>query len=66
MKCVEKEQTTIGGVGMNNAEITIGLATYEIHRHYSGNKTVTDLVKETLMMENLPKKPFDTKDNDGV
>ena len=51
---------------MNNAEITIGLATYEVHRTYSGNKTVTDLVKEALMMENLPKMPFDTKDDDGV
>ena len=66
MKCVKKEQNTIGGVGMNNAEITIGLATYEIHRQYAGDKTVMELVKESLMMENLPKMPFDTKDDDGV
>lgn len=51
---------------MNNAEITIGLATYEIHRQYSGEKTVMELVKESLMMENLPKMPFDSKDDDGV
>ena len=60
------EQNTIGGVGMNNAEVTIGLATYEIHRTYSGNKTAAELVKENLMMENLPNMPFDTKDDDGV
>lgn len=51
---------------MNNAEVTIGLATYEIHRTYSGNKTAAELVKENLMMENLPNMPFDTKDDDGV
>ena len=27
---------------------------------------VMELVKESLMMENLPKMPFDTKDDDGV
>lgn len=66
MKHVEKEQNTIGGVGMNNAEITIGQATYEIHRNFTGNKTVIDLVKESLMMEKQPEMTFDTNDDDGV
>ena len=51
---------------MNQTEITIGLATYEIHRNYSGNKTVADLVKESLMMEKQPKTTFDTKVYDHV
>lgn len=51
---------------MNNAEITIGQATYEIHRNFTGNKTVIDLVKESLMMEKQPEMTFDTNDDDGV
>ena len=66
MKASVLEQNTVGGVLMNQTEITIGLATYEIHRNYSGNKTVADLVKESLMMEKQPKTTFDTKAHDHV
>ena len=51
---------------MNNAEINIENVTYEIHRHYSGNRTVQDLIRESLLLEEVPHPVFDKKAHEGV
>ena len=66
MKHDLQEQNTNGGVVMNNAEINIENVTYEIHRHYSGNRTVQDLIRESLLLEEVPHPVFDKKAHEGV
>lgn len=66
MKIMTMAQNTRGGVVMNNEEIVIGPVTYEVVRLYSGDKNALELIKENLMLENVPQSSFDRRSNDKV
>lgn len=47
------KQTASGGASMDQKQITLGAATYEIHRVFLGSHPAAELIADRLM-QNLP------------
>ena len=56
-------QTTSGGDTMEHQEITLGTVTYEVHRIFTGNQSVAELMMEHLGRAGVEKSSFDGNTN---
>ena len=52
-------QNTCGGEYMEQQEITLGQATYEVSRVYAGTRPASELVAERLVKRLAENPPFD-------
>ena len=52
-------QNTCGGECMEQQEITLGQATYEVSRVYAGTRPASELVAERLVKRLAENPPFD-------
>ena len=52
-------QTTPGGEYMEQQEITLGQATYQVSRVYAGTRPASELVAERLVKRLAENPPFD-------
>ena len=66
MMAAETVQNSGGGEASQMNEIKLGDATYLIHRTFSGDRTVSDLIVDRLVHEKKEKTTFDESTDDAV
>ena len=59
-------QTTPGGECMEQQEITLGQATYQVSRVYAGTRPASELVAERLVKHMAENPPFDEGHTEAV
>lgn len=66
MMTTESVQNSGGGEATQMNEIKLGDATYLVHRTFSGDRTVSDLIVDRLVHKKKEKTTFDESTNDAV
>lgn len=66
MMATETVQNNGGGEGTQMNEIKLGDATYLVHRTFSGDRTVSELIVDRLVHEKKEKTTFDESTDDAV
>ncbi len=66
MMATETVQNSGGGEVTQMNEIKLGDATYLVHRTFSGDRTVSDLIVDRLVHEKKEKTTFDESTDDAV
>ena len=66
MMATETVQNSGGGEVTQMNEIKLGDATYLVHRTFSGDRTVSDLIVDRLEKEKKEKTTFDESTDDAV
>ena len=66
MMATETVQNSGGGEATQMNEIKLGDATYLVHRTFSGDRTVSDLIVDRLVHEKKEKTTFDKSTDDAV
>lgn len=66
MIATEPAQNSAGGEATQMNEIKLGDATYLVHRTFSGDQTVSDLIVDRLVHEKKEKTTFDESTDDAV
>lgn len=61
-----RENTTGDRGTKDMKEITINGATYLVSRHFSEDRSVTDIIADRLVAERKDKTPFDAEHDDTV
>ena len=62
-----KLENTIGGGEINQMnEIKLGEATYMVHRTFSDDRSVSDLIVDRLLQDKKEKSTFDESTDDAV
>ena len=62
-----KLENTIGGGEANQmSEIKLGEATYMVHRTFSDDRSVSDLIVDRLLQDKKEKSTFDESTDDAV
>lgn len=66
MMATETVQNSGGGEATQMNEIKLGDATYLVHRTFSGDRTVSDLIVDRLVHGKKEKTTFDESTDDAV
>ena len=66
MMTTETVQNSGGGEATQMNEIKLGDATYLVHRTFSGDRTVSDIIVDRLVNEKKEKTTFDESTDDAV
>ena len=66
MMATETVQNSGGGEATQMNEIKLGDATYLVHRTFSGDRTVSDLIVDRLKKKKKEKTTFDESTDDAV
>ena len=66
MMTTESVQNSGGGEATQMNEIKLGDATYLVHRTFSGDRTVSDLIVDRLVHKKKEKTTFDESTDDAV